>query len=223
MSQARNLTSVTKIFSGCLLGAAGLMSTLFFGLVTMIGVADLIKAAPTSFTSEVALVIFFGALTLMSILMLWGGYRLGQSGRALNEETRMQAATRRVLSLARAHSGRLTLSEVLLETHLDQQTAQTVLEAAYKNGIADLQISDSGQERYIFNFSDDRAPKSPTRSLPDPDQELEAAFEKLAQEFSEGEEHEVVLGDLAPRDEHPAEEKSPQPTEVAHQVRNSSD
>lgn len=179
MVESREIGSVARIFSGCLVGAMGLAMMSINGLLALAGLAILLGEPGEA---SLAATSVFAVLSLIGMVITWGGYRLGRSGHKIGEQSRQTAAQRRILELARARGGRLTLAEVLLETRMDQDSAQGLLDAMFKQGLADLRIADSGQDVYVFAALSAPAETADAPELLEADDDLETIFEQLAAE-----------------------------------------
>lgn len=88
---------------------------------------------------------------------------------------------REALRLARDLDGRLTVAELALETSLSIDEARALLEELTHDGVAELQLTDAGNNVYVFGaFVDGGRQKLSARSMLDDDVELE--FDKLAEQ-----------------------------------------
>lgn len=88
-------------------------------------------------------------LGLFFAVIGWLGYRL-----ARNSQTRSRPAgptpEQRILALAKQNKGRITLAEVVLGTGLGADEAREHLREMVRDGMAELHVSDGGDEVYAF-------------------------------------------------------------------------
>jgi hypothetical protein len=79
--------------------------------------------------------------------------RLGSRGRlsARREALRRQTLEAELLRLARRHSGRLTLVEVVSELAVSADDAKEALDDLAVRGLADFEVTDSGVVVYVFH------------------------------------------------------------------------
>lgn len=133
-----------------------------------------------------------GVVAIVGLVML----RVSRSAKSddnVNHDADLLEGSRQrgVLRTARKYEGRVTLAEISLETRLDVSEARQILDEFELHGIAELQISDGGQEVYVFPaFTDGGRDKLTARSPLDEDAEVELLFEQLAQEQAEQEQAE---------------------------------
>jgi hypothetical protein len=132
------------------------------------------------------------ALLVVSIAAIAGLAMMRASFRARSDDAAEEAGPRDssrqrgVLRTAQKYNGRLTLAEVTLETRLDVTEARQLLDNFELQGVAEMQISDAGQEVYVFPaFTDDGRDKLTAKSPLDEDAEVELLFEELAEEQAE--------------------------------------
>jgi hypothetical protein len=139
--------------------------------------------------------------------MLRASFRSGSDDAADNPTQLDSSRQRGVLRTAQKYQGRLTLAEISLETRLDVDEARAILDKFEMQGIAELQISDAGQEVYVFAaFSDDGQDKLTARSPLDEDAEVELLFKELAEEQAAASEQEEREQEEREQNEHDQQE-----------------
>lgn len=130
---------------------------------------------------------FFLLLALGGTLMLRAAVLRGRRDTSAEDDADPMHGSRQrgVLRTARKLEGRLTLAEVSLHTRLDVAEAREVLDEFERHGIAEMQISDSGQEVYVFPaFTDGGRDKLTATSVLDEDDEVELLFDQLEEELA---------------------------------------
>ncbi|MBP1157232.1 MULTISPECIES: hypothetical protein [unclassified Paenibacillus] len=124
--------------------AFGLLVALF-GLI-MLGGSVASEDMESGLLSELVLVLLFAVLPLT--LGVWYAVRVVHKSKA----RRQDELENEILRLAARHSGRLTASEVAMNTRLSVTEAQKLLEGYVKNKLVTLKISGTGT--LVFEFSD---------------------------------------------------------------------
>ncbi|QDG53852.1 hypothetical protein FIV42_24845 [Persicimonas caeni] len=174
-----------------IVGAAAILLCLLLGLGGVLVIAD----GEGSLAANITLL--FGV-----VITGYGGYRLMRKGldgshgsKAEQSQTEQRSPQiqvdpsrqssereqREALRMARDMNGHLTVAELALDTSLDIDAARTLLDELVDDGVADLQLTDSGSRVYVFPaFVDGGRGKFSARSMLDDDAEIELEFEKLA-------------------------------------------
>jgi hypothetical protein len=75
------------------------------------------------------------------------GYRLASAKNPRNLAT---SPEQRILALAKQMQGRVTLAEVVLHCQLEIEQARTHLREMVRKGLAELHLSDQGDEVFVF-------------------------------------------------------------------------
>ncbi len=75
------------------------------------------------------------------------GYRLAT---VKTPRTLVQSPEQRILALAKQMQGRVTLAEVVLHCQLEIEQARTHLREMVRKGLAELHLSDQGDEVFMF-------------------------------------------------------------------------
>ena len=75
------------------------------------------------------------------------GYRLAT---AKTPRSIAQLPEQRILALAKQMQGRVTLAEAVLYCHLETEQARTYLREMVRKGLAELHLSDQGDEVFVF-------------------------------------------------------------------------
>ena len=103
-------------------------------------------------TSEVSHASYLFAMTLLGIAPGIGGVvlcrKMKQRGHRRQEESR----ERTMLLLAKKYQGRLTVAEVAMNTSVSSTEAKEMLDRCHLDGLANIEVSDSGSVVYLFNL-----------------------------------------------------------------------
>ncbi|GAO76691.1 hypothetical protein [Meiothermus ruber] len=75
------------------------------------------------------------------------GYRLATSK---TPQSAAQSPEQRILAVAKQMQGRVTLAEVVLHCQLETEQARAHLREMIRKGLAELHLSDQGDEVYMF-------------------------------------------------------------------------
>ena len=104
-------------------------------------------------TSEVSHTSYLFAMTLLGIAPGIGGFflcrKMKRQGRRRQEEVR----ERTMLFLAKKNEGRLTVAEVAMNMSISSTEAKELLDRCHLDGLANIDVSDSGSVVYLFNLS----------------------------------------------------------------------
>ncbi len=166
------------MYRGCLTASGAGLLMLGLGLVGY-GLFQLVTVGASAAT--------VGALIVVSLMALGGAGLLvlaRKAAPATTDDADLLAGSRQrgVLQIARKYDGRVTLAEITLETSLEMAEARAILDDFQVHGVADLQVSDSGQQVYVFAaFTDNGRDKLTAQSPLDEDAEVELLFEQLEQ------------------------------------------
>lgn len=178
------------LYRGCM-GTAGAAITIVFAVLALWTLWQLIAVGFSAL--NLVLAAFFAVLSVGGLFMLRTGFRK-QSAPKLDGSLLGGSRQRGVLRVAKKLDGRVTLGELTLHTRLEVADAREILEQFELHGVAEMQISDSGREVYVFPaFADGGEDKLTARSpLDAADREVELLFEELAAEEAAAERDEEV-------------------------------
>lgn len=185
-SSDRQREPTEVLYRGCMTAGGAVFALVCAGLAAW-AVALLILEGFSLLNLAIAL--FFGLFALLGAVLSYRGFKY-RSDRA-STGPRRGSRRRTVLRVARKMGGRLTLGELTLHTRLEPDEAQKILDDLEMHRIAELQLTESGREVYVFpTFADDEADKKTARSLTDGrDEEVELLLDEL-DELEEREERE---------------------------------
>lgn len=139
---------------GCL-GLLILASSAFF---VMAAIADLISGDSKTEPGVLLGLLVFFALTG------YGGYRMYRGGKRPPNPIPPQ---QRILALAEKNQGRITLAEVVLYCDLKTEEAREHLKTMVRQGLAELHVSEGGEEVYAFGGLMPEEKRSATDPLED--------------------------------------------------------
>lgn len=164
---------------GCL-GVSAFATLAVFIPMTMAFAWEMVSTGPADGT--IAAGIFSMIMAAGASWALWYAFKAG-SADDKSEELSEEEVQRKVLAVARRCQGHLTLAELTLETSLGLDEARSVLHDFQMQGVANLEMTDAGQEVYVFAaFVDGGKDKFTARSLLDDDEDVELLIEELAEE-----------------------------------------
>jgi hypothetical protein len=130
---------------GKLIGGGGLIALALFMLL------GFFNAEPMS--TAVATLTFFIAVVLPAAsggALLRSHFRAKGNFVRQREQLRLQTYESEILLLAQRKGGKLTVVEVAAETGLDAPTADAALQSLAQQGVADIEVTDSGVLVYAF-------------------------------------------------------------------------
>lgn len=112
------------------------------GFFVIAAIGDLVSGASGEAGPGVVagLAVFFAIVGVL-------GYRLAT---AKTPRSIAQSPEQRILALAKQMQGRVTLAEVVLYCHLETEQARTHLREMVRKGLAELHLSDQGDEVFMF-------------------------------------------------------------------------
>lgn len=146
--------------AGC--GALGVVMALFSGCGVVSFVADLItKSRPEEFGAGLGLSVFFAGTTVVGLLIARHYFRQPPSRANVQLENRL-------LQVAYAHRGRLTVPQVALHCQVSIEESRELLERMVTQGVAVPQVDDDGTITYVFD--DLLPPPGAVAPLPEPGQ-----------------------------------------------------
>jgi hypothetical protein len=99
--------------------------------------------------------------------LLWLHFRDRFGFRRRREDLREQTYQSEVLKLAERKGGKLTVVEVVSEAALDAGTAERLLQSLMQQGIADIEVTESGVLVYAFHDVQKLREKSSSRDVLD--------------------------------------------------------
>lgn len=130
---------------GKLIGGGGLIAVALFMLLGFFNAGPMSAAVATlTLLITVALPAASGGALLRSHFR-----EKGRFGRQ-REQLRLQTYESEILLLAQRKGGKLTVVEVAAETGLDAPTADAALQSLAQQGVADIEVTDSGVLVYAF-------------------------------------------------------------------------
>lgn len=182
MPNDSNQRDPSEVMYRGVMGIGGLLLFLFGAGMSGYAIYSLITAGFA--VGTLATLGIMGVVAIVGLVML----RVSRSSKSNDDQSDdgdlLEGSRQRgVLRTARKYEGRVTLAEITLETRLDVAEARKLLDEFELHGIAELQISDNGQEVYVFPaFTDGGRDKLTARSPLDEDAEVELLFEQLAEE-----------------------------------------
>lgn len=159
------------------LGVVGFVLLTMGAGLTAYGIWDLISAGVD------AAGLF--ALVVVSMAAIGGGWMLRAAFRYGRDDPGdadlLEGSRQRgVLRIAQKYDGRVSLAEITLETSLELSEARALLDEFELHGVADLQISDAGQQVYVFPaFADGGRDRLTAQPPLDRDAEVELLFRSL--------------------------------------------
>lgn len=107
---------------------------------------------PLSFpVAALTLLIAVGLPGAVGGVLLWSHFREKLGFQRRRELLREQTYQAEILKLAERRGGKLTVVEVVGEAALDTGTAERVLHGLVTEGIADIEVTDSGVLVYAFH------------------------------------------------------------------------
>jgi hypothetical protein len=164
---------------GCL-GVASFGTLAVFVPLTMAFVWEMLTVGAMEGTIPAG--IFSLIMSLGAGWALWRTIKAGSDDDAAAAPSK-EEMQRRVLAVARKCQGHLTLAELTLETSLGLEEARSLLEDFQLQGVANLEMTDAGQEVFVFPaFVDGGRDKFTARSLLDDSEDVELLIEELAEE-----------------------------------------
>jgi len=83
--------------------------------------------------------------------LIYSHFHRGKKLAQRQEKLRRQTLEAELLRLAAAHGGKLTVAEVVLETSLDSETAEEALSDLHRRGLAQIELTESGNIVYAFH------------------------------------------------------------------------
>jgi hypothetical protein len=147
---------------GKLLGGAGLLVLALFMLLGFFNAGPMSAAVATlTFLIVVVLPAGAGAALLRSHIREKGHFSRQR------EQLRLQTYESEILQLAQRKGGKLTVVEVAAETGLDAPTADAALQSLALQGIADIEVTDSGVLVYAFYDIQKLPEKAASRNILD--------------------------------------------------------
>lgn len=119
----------------------GILVMALSGFFVIAALADLITGGDG--TTEPGII---AGLLVFFLLVGYAGYRLYRSSPAQP----LASPEQRILALATQMQGRVTLAEVVLHSGLEVPQARELMKRLVRQGLAELYISDGGEEVYAF-------------------------------------------------------------------------
>jgi hypothetical protein len=222
-SKSSSSNAPAALGSGCLIlfGLSGMAICTFF---VVMAISDLVTGDGEA-GLMVGMLAFFGFLDLGAGAMTYWGSRLMRraldgdeigSGEGGGLEDAQNQRERRILAFARSHSGRLTVSELAVESPLGIEESRAALEGLVERGVADTWVSEHGQIVYVFPAFFDEGDKHTAR---DP---LEGDFDERLRDARGHRGGETVLdleSDESP-EEQGADERAWRAEQAPHSHRN---
>ena len=104
------------------------------------------SSAPTNTTGALIVGIFMAFVGLGGLAMMF----LGLKKPKVAEFKMTQTTERTILSVARHHGGKVTVSELALETQLTLDECQTVLDQLASRDVAQVHVGTAGETVYAF-------------------------------------------------------------------------
>jgi hypothetical protein len=147
---------------GKLIGGGGLIALALFMLL------GFFNAGPMS--TAVAVLTFCIAVVLPAAsggALLRSHFRQKGSFTRQREQLRLQTYESEILLLAQRKGGKLTVVEVAAETGLDAPTADAALQSLAQQGVADIEVTDSGVLVYAFYDIQKLSEKDSSRNILD--------------------------------------------------------
>ena len=132
------LSAIFSALLGLLLGAFGIL--MFLG--TIIGFSK-----PENQQSTAA---FIFGLLLLGIFPIAIAIALFYFAWRDQKNQKLEKVEREILNLAMQFGGKLTVSQVSMNTRLPSHQAKEHLEFCHVNGLADVQVSENGEVEYFF-------------------------------------------------------------------------
>ena len=130
---------------GKLIGGVGLFALASFMLLGFFNAGPMsTTVAAFTFLIAVALPAAAGGALLRSHFRAKGDFARQR------EQLRLQTYESEILQLAQRKGGKLTVVEVAAETGLDAPTADAALQSLAQQGVADIEVTDSGVLVYAF-------------------------------------------------------------------------
>ncbi|MGH7612783.1 MAG: helix-turn-helix domain-containing protein [Gemmatimonadales bacterium] len=130
---------------GKLIGGGGLIAVALFMLLGFFNAGPMsTPVAVFTFLLSVALPAATGGSLLRSHFRQKGNFARQR------EQLRLQTYESEILQLAQRKGGKLTVVEVAAETGLDAPTADAALQSLAQQGVADIEVTDSGVLVYAF-------------------------------------------------------------------------
>jgi tRNA(Ile)-lysidine synthase TilS/MesJ len=127
------------------MGCLGWFIVASSGFFVVAAVGELVSGSRTSDTEPgvvAGLGIFFAITAYL-------GWRLIKNSQTINKPL-LASPEQRILGLAKQNHGRITLAEVVLNCNLEVDQARNHLRQMVREGMAELHLSDSGDEVYAF-------------------------------------------------------------------------
>ncbi len=147
---------------GKLLGGTGLLGLALFMLLGFFNAGPMSAVVATlTFLMVVALPAAGGGALLRS------HFRGKSHFSRQREQLRLQTYESEILQLAQRKGGKLTVVEVAAETGLDAPTADAALRALAIQGVAEVEVTDSGMLVYAFYDIQKLPEKSTSRNILD--------------------------------------------------------
>ena len=148
---------------GRLLGGGALV---FLALFMLLGFLS--TSRPLSFpAAALTLLVAVGLPGATGGALLWLHFRDKLGFRHRRELLRDQTHQSEVLKLAERKGGKLTVVEVVAEAALDAGTAERLLQELVTQGIADIEVTDSGVLVYAFHDIQKLSEKSLSKDVLD--------------------------------------------------------
>jgi hypothetical protein len=165
-------------------GVMGVGGVTLFAAASAFAILSIYQLITAGFSlGALATLLVVSIAAIVGLAMLRAAFHAGSADAADAAGPLDGSRQRGVLRTAQKYDGRLTLAEISLETRLEVDEARQILDKFELHGVAELQISDGGQEVYVFPaFSDDGRDKLTARSPLDEDAEVELLFKELAEE-----------------------------------------
>ena len=129
-----------------LIGGGILLALGLFMLLGFFRAAPSLDGAVAFLTLLLAVGIPAGA----GVALIRSHYRKRQSSTEYREQLRLETHQAELVKLAHQLGGRITVVEAVAETGMDSQTVETALRGLVTQGVADVQVTDSGLLVYVF-------------------------------------------------------------------------